>query len=240
MSSLYTPEYRDDRIIRMIENNPGRTEEECILAVDNSRAQRNQVFLSSIPSRYRDASVSDLGYVMDELQLAIDEMLMPPSQNEVVGVVVNGPTGSGKTYACYAVLKFLSEIDPYFVKYAGTYTETMSLLRHDLTSSDQSNQGYGSTWDRLINSSGGFGGLIFVDDLATMTPTQFELEKFLTILNHRIDRYLPFIFTTNIPVADFPKIFGQRIASRLTGHSRTVTMEQFDFRARHLQQSQDS
>lgn len=57
--------------------------------------------------------------------------------------------------------------------------------------------------------------LIVLDDLGAEKVTEFVAQELFTIINHRINRMLPMIVSTNLTPAEIEESYGQRIASRL-------------------------
>lgn len=223
MASIYPFETRNQRIYRMIQNNPNKPEPLCIAAVDEMwDVRRDYIMNKAIPVRFNDATISDMGYLAKELIKGIEEVLAPPTRkfDEPVGLVLCGPAGRGKTHAAYALIKWIAERNPDMVAFMGSYPQVVQSLREEF-SSDQYTD-LGSTWDQLNNFSGLYHGLIFLDDLSSQKPTDFETDKLTMMLDRRVNGYMPFMVTTNVEPENFRSVYGERLASRIAGYSYIV------------------
>jgi len=229
MASNFHMETRDERIERMNRDNPGRPIELCAAVVDGIWDKKRELVQSRIPERFKQADIADLGYLTGDVLDAVQEMFDPPTKNDKVGVIFCGPSGSGKTYAMYAVMNKLAENNPDVIAFATTYSTMMTELKHEFANSSYDEMS--SMWDRVNNDSGMYEGLLFIDDLSSQKPTDFELDKLMMVLDRRINDYLPFIMTTNVPRDDFIKVFGERLGSRLLGYCTVVEFFERDKRA---------
>jgi len=233
MASNYKFESRDERIERMQRDNPGRPIELCTAVVDGLWEKRQELVNSRIPERFKDASMSDLGYLEKDVMDAIQEIFEPPSENNKVGVIFCGPTGSGKTHAAYAVIHMLCEKNPEIIAFMTTYAEAFSSLKNEFT--HDSYDEFSSVWDKLNNNSGTYDGLLFVDDVSSQKLTEFEVDKLLQFLEKRFNSYMPFLLTTNISPENFKMVFGERLASRLLGYCEVVEFNKADKRLESTQ-----
>jgi DNA replication protein DnaC len=221
-------ETRDQRIERMQRDNPGRPIELCIAVVDEMWDKKRANILKRIPERFRDADIQDLGYIADGLIPSLEHILNNRDKDDNVGLILSGPTGSGKTHAVYAVLKWLAERNPEVISFISDYPQVIQSLRTEFSTGTYDE--LGSIWDKLNNNSGMSGGLIILDDVSSAKPTDFELDKMMAIISRRVDEYMPFIITTNIKTDDFINIFGERLASRLLGYSEIIEFKTIDRR----------
>lgn len=63
---------------------------------------------------------------------------------------------------------------------------------------------------------------VVIDDLATRNATESFRADLHSVINHRVTNALPTVYTSNIPIAELPTVFGeQRLADRV----RDMTME---------------
>lgn len=228
MASIYKFELRDERIERMHRDNPGRPIELCTAVVDGMFSKKLELIESRIPERFKQASMMDLGYLEKDVNQAVDEMFEPPEKNNKVGIIFCGPTGSGKTHAAYAVVRMIAQKNPEMIAAMMSYSDVFSALKNEFT--HDSYEELGSTWDRLRNESGMYDGLLMVDDISSQHLTEFELDKLLQFLEKRLNSYMPFLLTTNIREEDFKAVFGERLASRLSGYCNIVEFTERDKR----------
>jgi DNA replication protein DnaC len=135
-------------------------------------------------------------------------------------VVLLGPAGVGKTYAFYAIIRRLAEKNPEMIAYITTYSEMMTELKSEFVGNSYNEMG--SVWDKLNNDSGLYNGILFIDDVSAQKLTDFEVDKMMMFLDKRVNSFSPFVITTNVPLEDFKKVFGDRLASRILGYSTVV------------------
>ena len=228
MASKFQFESRDERIERMFRDNPGRPIELCTAVVDGLWQKKQELINSKIPVRFARAELADLGYLESEVNQAIQDMFEPPEKNDKVGVIFCGPTGSGKTHAAYAVVHAISNKNPEMIAFITNYADAFSALKNEF--SHDSYEEFASVWDKLNNLSGMYDGLLFIDDVSAQHLTEFEIDKLLMFLERRFNSYMPFLLTTNVREEDFKTVFGERLASRLSGYCTIVEFTERDRR----------
>lgn len=228
MASLYKLESREQRIERMAKDNPDRSIELCTAVVDSIWEEKRQNIIKQIPFRFQKASLIDFKDKVQQITEAVSRVFSPPKENSPVGLIFCGPVGSGKTHAAYSVIQWLIQINPEMIAFMGNYPEVIQSVKDEFI--NKTTDEIGSVWDRLNNESGLYDGLVFLDDVFSSKSTDFGDDKFLAFLNNRFDNYLPFMLTTNVPVEDFPRLFGERIASRLLGYCDLVDISGEDKR----------
>ena len=228
MANIYKFETRDQRIERMKRDNPGRPIELCTAVVDGIWNKKKEAVLERIPERFKNADTKDLGYLTEGILFGLEQVLSPPDKNDVVGLVFSGPAGSGKTHAAYAVMKFLADKNPETIAYMADYPEAIQALRKEFVKDIYND--LGSVWDKLNNDSGMYDGIILLDDVSSNKQTDFETDKLLAVVNHRVNNFKPFIITTNLKQDEFTEAFGERIASRLLGYCKIIEFKEEDKR----------
>lgn len=228
MANKFKFETREERIDRAMRDNPGRPIELCAAVADGIWDKKRKAIMDRIPERFTDATMADLGYMTKPILDAVDSMFEPPKANDVVGLIFSGIAGSGKTHAAYAVIKMIAEKNPEMIAYMAWYSQVMQELRHEFTSNSYDE--LGSMWDKINNDSGMYPGLLFLDDVSALKPTDFEVDKLIMAIDKRVNEYLPFILTTNILPDRFREVFGERLASRLLGYCKIIEFEERDQR----------
>lgn len=63
---------------------------------------------------------------------------------------------------------------------------------------------------------------VVVDDLATRTATEGFKDDLHSVINHRVANAMTTVYTSNIPIAELPDVFGEK---RLADRVRDMTME---------------
>jgi len=234
MASKYQFETRDERIERMHKDNPGRPIELCTAVVDGIWDKRREEILERIPERFASASLEDLGYLIKPIIDSTEAMFSypGPGTKTPVGIIFSGSAGSGKTHAAYAVLKMLINKNPEMIGYLSSYPYVMQQLRHEFASNTYDEMG--SVWDKLNNDSGMYSGILFLDDVSALKPTDFEVDKLMMIIEKRVNEYMPFLLTTNVPQEKFKEVFGERLTSRLLGYCEVIEFEERDKRMENL------
>ena len=208
----------------MMQDNPGRELELCTKVVEGIWSERSDALLSSVPQMFQDASLPNLGYKEKIIKDAVMDMFAADGgKSKNIGVIFTGNPGSGKTYASYAVLKWVCEMNPEAVGLVASYADVVQKLRKEFTS--DAYEDYGSVWERLNSNK-----LIFLDDLSSQKPTDFETDKLLAFMDNRMNNYMPFLFTTNARPDEFDRVFGERLASRFWGFCKMIEFEDRDKR----------
>lgn len=227
MASKFKIKTIEDRINQMKTDNPRHNVDLISTSAWSLRIDALNKVNQMIPARFKDAEITDAGILSNDIQSAVIDMFLPyPKGN--AGIIFTGPAGCGKTHTAIATMKWIAEKDPECVAYFGLYPKIVQELRTEF--SDGSYNESGSTWDKITNDSGLFGGLVVIDDIASAKPTEFELEKLFMMIDRRTNEFFPTIITTNIPFDKFEEVFGQRISSRLLGYFTIINFPDHDYR----------
>lgn len=176
------------------------------------RKERQKILLDDIPAMYKDAELQSFGYIGDDINDTLED-LFSSRDGSAKGMILVGPAGSGKSYAMYAIWRWLAECDPAKCILMDNYAEFLQDVRYEF-----SNDLYfqtGSVWDRVTNGRE-HQGVVMLDDIGTSKFSDFELEKLYLVLDGRIADYEPIILATNLGVdVDFKDVYGDRIGSRM-------------------------
>lgn len=159
---------------------------------------------SAFPARFAEA-ITDHPNVM-EWAATFKNTLSPP-----LGLVLLGPTGTGKTWQAYGALRAacLHPV-PTRIGYrrrqwkAAPFADIMAQLR------PRSKVDSEAIMDQLKSVD-----LLLVDDLAAAKGSEWVEEQTYRLINGRYEAMLPTIFTTNLGGAELREAIGDRIASRL-------------------------
>ncbi|MSP13626.1 MAG: AAA family ATPase [Chloroflexi bacterium] len=134
-------------------------------------------------------------------------------------LVLKGGYGCGKTHLVAAIANYLVErgVPAVFI----VVPDLLDFLR--AAYAPDSAGSYDERFDRVRNAE-----VLILDDLGTQSSTPWAQEKLFQIFNHRYNRMLPTVITTNLELEQFDP----RLRSRLTdpGLVNVVTILAEDFR----------
>lgn len=167
-------------------------------------ARAAAAFYRDAPLRYADATI---GNVTDP---GLRDWLatLPPTWHDARSLLIAGPTGTGKTYAGWAVLRQL-EVRAW---QAVTYADFCAQLRPSGKDPEAAFERYART------------PLLFLDDLGAAKGSEWVEEITYRLVNRRYEAKLPGIFTTNVPLAHLREVLGERVSSRLVEMCRQVVL----------------
>lgn len=136
-----------------------------------------------------------------------------------------GNAGLGKTHAALAIAGIVLD-KGYDVIYISSQELFGHLDKVRKASFDSEDYGQDSMMDAVLSAD-----LLILDDLGTEYYSQFVSSCLYTILNSRISRKQPTIYTTNITnSAVFESRYTEKIASRLTGSCEPIVFLGSDIR----------
>jgi DNA replication protein DnaC len=161
-----------------------------------------------IPERFRDAAVTDSAVIAwcDDLirSYAIGEVSM------VEPLLITGPTGVGKTWQAYGAIRRIMTDSAVIGWLASTVPDLYALLRpREGTDSEAEFRRWADV------------PLLMLDDLGAAKDSEWTEEVLYRLVNHRSERMLPVIYTTNLPrrnTAGRPSlqaVLSERVYSRL-------------------------
>jgi len=139
-------------------------------------------------------------------------------------LVLKGPTGAGKTHLAYGIVveALRRDIPARAFNVADLLDSLRASMRQD-------------NYDAVMADLSGV-RLLVLDDLWANRSTDWSADALLQLVNHRYERRLPTVITTNADLG--AENLDQRLVSRLTegmetpgGWSRVVTLPCDDFRA---------
>lgn len=176
-----------------------------------------------IPLRYARADATD-----PKVLAWVDEVAANAKPARVSGVpkagpgpslLILGPTGTGKTFQGYGALRRLSIM--------GVNTSPSAATAADIYAKMRPRPGVDS---ESVFESYAHAPLLFIDDLGAAKDSEWVQEINLRLVNHRYDRQLPTIFTSNVPPKELGRKIDDRVASRLTELCRLVALKGEDRR----------
>lgn len=131
-----------------------------------------------------------------------------------------GDTGLGKTYLASAIGNHAVGAKRTVVYF--TFSEFMDLVR--LRKFEEESE-YREGLQRLLDAD-----LVILDDLGAEKVTDFVGQELFNLINHRINRQLPMVVSTNLTPPEIEESYGQRIYSRLVHGFETIGLRGHDVR----------
>lgn len=174
------------------------------------RAYDHARCLRDFPPRFVDADLANV----DSPALVDWVKALPTRLGDCPSLLIAGPTGTGKTYAAYAVLRVMG-VDRW---QAVTYADLAAELRPSGRDPEAAYERYAKTH------------LLFLDDLGAAKGSEWVEEMTYRLINRRYEQRLPSIFTTNVPLAQLRSVLGERVASRLVEMCTVVALTGADRR----------
>ncbi|PCG87962.1 ATP-binding protein [Streptomyces sp. WZ.A104] len=176
-----------------------------------------------IPARYRRA-LADHPLVTawaDQVAGAGRPGPSGPGIAEGPSLLIVGPTGTGKTHQAYGALRALLT--------RGVRLRWEATTSADLHARLRPRNGHDTERDlqTLARSP-----LLLLDDLGAAKTSEWTEELTYRLINHRYERMLPTLITTNLPTPELRTALGDRVASRLAEMTERVILTGPDRRRR--------
>lgn len=149
----------------------------------------------------------------------------PKAPEETKGLILKGPTGSGKTHIATAILTGVVKKG-----YSGVYYNVTELLK-DLreTYSRDSEE-----VEANIIGRAGEVDLLVLDDLGSEATSGWVRDRLYLIINRRYENLKPLIVTTNLEPDELTKQVGDRITSRIEEMCHTYDFPAEDYRRKKM------
>lgn len=173
-----------------------------------------------IPRHYRDAIPTEprIRDWVDQLVAGAGGRIVPAITTGP-SLLLLGPTGVGKTYEAYGAIRDLSVTGVKAKWTAATAADIYAALRpRHLVDSETEFKRYADA------------ALLVIDDLGAAKATEWTEEVNYRLINHRYEKELPTLITSNVPARELGQALGDRVASRLTEMCQRVVLKGDDRR----------
>lgn len=176
-----------------------------------------------LPVRYTDAVVTEPAVREWVRELIVGStkgnVRMTPHLSTGPSLLLLGPTGTGKTYQAYGAVRALSLSGLVCRWQFATAADIYARLRprHKVDSEEE--------FRTIANAS-----LLVIDDLGAAKTSEWTEEINYRLINHRYERELATLITSNVSVADLKNAIGDRVTSRLAEMTRRVVLKGDDRR----------
>jgi DNA replication protein DnaC len=180
-----------------------RSRRDALLAAhraETRRARNRELALAQVPPRYRDAT-ADHPKVAAWVRHALD--------GGTEGMILNGPTGCGKTWQAYAAWHTVAQ-QTGCAAVAVAVPAFLDSLRPGRTPV--------ANLDAVERAD-----LLLLDDLAGERTSEWTAELVYRLIDARWNACKPTIITVNAPGGELRARLGDRVASRLNGLGRIVS-----------------
>jgi DNA replication protein DnaC len=168
---------------------------------------RAEARLSAVPHRFAEALPDDptvISWVQDLVGHAVvNQRAFNPRVSTGPSLLILGNVGTGKTFQAYGAVRALAHSG---ISCPWLFT-TAADLYADLRPRDR---GQAADFDRYADTA-----LLVLDDLGAAKASEWNEEINYRLINHRYDRELPTIVTSNLGPRDLAGVIGERVASRL-------------------------
>lgn len=165
-------------------------------------AKKREAMEAAIPPLFADAR---LERVAEPVRVAVNgwsERVLAGERG--VSLLLLGPTGTGKTFAAYAAVRYLFD--------NGLVTVPAMTTLEDLFSALQPQPGVNT---EQVFRAYATSKLLLLDDLGASRDTPFAANVTNRLIDHRYRNLLPGIYTTNAQPRDLATALPERVVSRL-------------------------
>lgn len=186
---------------RLPEPSPGGYQPEPLNLIEFRQQQAQATLAARIPARFADAR-ADNPLVARWVARYLSDPSVAPS------LVLSGPTGTGKTHACWGAVRAVVEgfaATGRGLKWrATTHPELNAALRPKVDGS------HNSVLQLHMSAE-----LLFLDDLGAGKNTDWTEDTLYRLVDHRWSNRLTTIYSTNLPPKLLTAAVGERVVSRL-------------------------
>lgn len=184
--------------------------------LDLNRERAAETLAEKIPDHYADATATHPA-VLAWMQALADEA-KAPAGNPIVktgpSLAILGSVGTGKTFQAYGAVRELALSGLQLRWEFATAADLYAQLR-------PSAQNHGeATYRRYAHAA-----LLVLDDVGAAKTSEWVEEINYRLINHRYERHMPTIITTNLAPRELVNGLGERVASRIVEMCTRVVLD---------------
>lgn len=136
------------------------------------------------------------------------------------GFLLYGPSGTGKSHLGFALMNtllqaHLAKAQPYYDWRSGEVTRERFRLPHYESVASMLSAMRGTSGELTYQQANS--PVLFLDDLGAESITEWSREIFFRLFEHRLNRRLPVIVTSNLSLKELRERMHDRVVSRILG-----------------------
>jgi hypothetical protein len=169
---------------------------------------------AAVPKLFYDATIfDDDGTAGTNLRGWVSDHLAQPQRYP--WLLLNGLTGRGKSHLGWATLMAIVRAhSEHGRRLSWRHTDQVAFNDEVRVKPDQS---HAYARKKYLDAQ-----LLFFDDIGAGSPSEFNAEATLQIINHRYENKLATIYASNLGRTDLTTLLGDRVYSRLTEAARII------------------
>lgn len=214
----------DPKIVTVAELHPDSKIDPVFCAEASSEAVKAAE--RRIPERYADA-VADREevavWVSQLIARSVTRLRLAASVRTGPSLLLLGGTGTGKTFQAFGAIRALAASGAQCQWIFTTAAEMYANLR------PRNGKGDDGQIQRVMDVP-----LLVIDDLGAAKSSEWTEEINYRVINHRYERMLPTLITSNVPPKDLSNALGERVASRLIEMTTRVVLDGGDRRRKGM------
>lgn len=188
-------------------------------AIEKAEKRAIRHMVEHTPARYVEA-FPHRPEILDWVEGVIREAIDQSERRPTVGIhsgrslLLLGPTGTGKTYEAYGAMRLISACGIASAWQVISAADLYARLRprHRVDSEAE--------FRAVVDAP-----LLAVDDLGAAKTSEWVEEINFRLINHRYEREMPTLFTSNIAPTQLAESLGERVTSRLIEMTSRVVIE---------------
>jgi len=192
---------------------------ELAVTVRETRMKAAERLAKTLPAIYADAVV-DHSAVLEWVRKVADAAAgarrapwLPPMVSTGPSLLLLGPVGTGKTHQTWGAVRALA--------LSGLSVTWQVTTAADLYARMRPRHGVDAetVFERYATA-----GVLVLDDLGAAKPSEWTEEVNYRLINHRYERAMPTLFTSNLLIQKLADRLGDRVVSRLNEMAYTATV----------------